>query len=230
MDIRILKQSAKRALEGKWWIAIGALVIYEIINSLVNSSISSNHWIENNVTFSIFSSIGFLITIPLQAGIDWLFLDIYDGKEVSLQQIFDGFKQYGKVLGASILIGLFTVLWSLVFIIPGIIKSISYSQTIYILKENPELGIKEAIEESQRLMDGYKGIYFILLLQFIGWLLVPLIGSIIVITLLLSGLSIFITLILGILSLIGLIASIFYLLPYYSTIFSGFYRELPNKR
>ena len=54
-------------------------------------------------------------------------------------------------------------------IIPGIIKGIAYSQAMYILAENPEIGGREAISKSQEMMRGHKMEYFILLLSFIGW-------------------------------------------------------------
>ena len=64
---------------------------------------------------------------------------------------------------------LFTVLWSLLFIIPGIVKGLSYAMTPFILEEHPEMTASEAIKASMRLMDGHKMDLFILGLTFIGW-------------------------------------------------------------
>jgi uncharacterized membrane protein len=59
-------------------------------------------------------------------------------------------------------------------IIPGIIKGISYSQTSFILKDNPELSYNAAIERSMAMMEGYKMQYFLLQLSFIGWILLSM--------------------------------------------------------
>ncbi len=61
------------------------------------------------------------------------------------------------------------ILWSFLFVIPGIIKGISYSQAFYLLKDHPEYTIFEALAESRRRMHGYKWRYFMLNLSFIGW-------------------------------------------------------------
>lgn len=52
---------------------------------------------------------------------------------------------------------LFTFLWSLLFVIPGIVKALSYSQTYFIMNEHPEYTGREAIDASRRMMDGHKG-------------------------------------------------------------------------
>ena len=230
MDIKALKQSSKSALKGKWGIAIGALMIYGLVESIVNPTTSTNTMMLDDFVYSTFLGLGMLITIPLQVGVDWLFLDIYDGKEVKLKQIFEGFKCYLKILAISLLMGLFIVLGLVLFLVPGVIIAINYSQAIFILRENPELGIREIMRESRRLMNGYKGRYFALSLQLIGWLLIPATSYVLAMLLLFGGISILSTLILLIITIISSIGGILYIIPYYYTIFAGFYRELPNKR
>ena len=73
-----------------------------------------------------------------------------------------------KVWG-MFLVMLFTFLWSLLFIIPGIVKCFSYSMTPFILEEHPELGANEAIDHSRAMMKGHKFDLFWLILSFIGW-------------------------------------------------------------
>ena len=73
-----------------------------------------------------------------------------------------------KVWG-MFLVMLFTFLWSLLFIIPGIVKCFSYSMTPFILEEYPELGANEAIDHSRAMMKGHKFDLFWLILSFIGW-------------------------------------------------------------
>ena len=73
---------------------------------------------------------------------------------------------------AGILHTLFIALWTILFIIPGIVKSCSYALTYYIKNDRPELSATEAITESRRMMDGFKMKYFMLQLSFIGWIIV----------------------------------------------------------
>ena len=76
-----------------------------------------------------------------------------------------------KLVALSFVINILTSLWSLLFIIPGVIKAISYSQAMMIMLENPNMDIITAIKESQKMMNGHKMEYFILDLSFIPWLL-----------------------------------------------------------
>ncbi|MBE7083467.1 MAG: DUF975 family protein [Clostridiales bacterium] len=73
------------------------------------------------------------------------------------------------VLG--LLITLFTALWSLLFVIPGIVKSYSYSMAYFLKIDHPEYTATQAIDESRRIMNGHKMKLFLLDLSFIGWLI-----------------------------------------------------------
>lgn len=88
-----------------------------------------------------------------------------------INDLFNGFKEFGRSLVLYLLIGLFVLLWSLLFIIPGIIASYRYALAFYILRDNPQMSASEALNESKRLMDGYKMDLFLLGLSFIGWAL-----------------------------------------------------------
>ncbi len=96
-------------------------------------------------------------------------LDISRGESAGISTLFDGFPIFFKVIGASLLMGLFTFLWSLLLFIPGIIKSYSYRQTFYILAENPDMPILDAISMSRQMMRGHKWDLFVLDLSFILW-------------------------------------------------------------
>lgn len=69
----------------------------------------------------------------------------------------------------SLIIAVKVFLWSLLFIIPGIIKMFAYSMAIYIKTENPDMSYSEAIAKSQQMMDGNKWRLFCLYFSFIGW-------------------------------------------------------------
>ena len=86
-----------------------------------------------------------------------------------IETLFACFQQFWRFLLAHLLMNLFTFLWSMLFIIPGIIARYSYTQTIHIMLDNPDISPLEAIAASKQLMRGHKMEYFILELSFLGW-------------------------------------------------------------
>ena len=85
------------------------------------------------------------------------------------ETLFSCFQQFWRFLLAQLLMNLFITLWSLLFVIPGIIAAFAYSQTIYIMLDNPQISPLEAIGASKQLMRGHKFDYFTLQLSFLGW-------------------------------------------------------------
>lgn len=86
-----------------------------------------------------------------------------------LETLFACFQQFWRFFSAILLMGLFTFLWCLLFIIPGIIAAYSYSQTIFIMLDHPEMSAMEAIAASKKMMRGRKAEFFVLELSFFGW-------------------------------------------------------------
>jgi uncharacterized membrane protein len=82
-----------------------------------------------------------------------------------------GFSDAGRVIVLNLLIGVFVMLWSLLFVIPGIMAAYSYRLAPYILLDNPEIGGREAIRRSKALMRGHRWDLFLCDLSFIGWAL-----------------------------------------------------------
>ena len=112
---------------------------------------------------------------PLTMGVIKVITKVYNGEKADLQDVFytlneTGLRTFGKSVEANLLISLFTFLWSLLFVIPGIIKSYSYAMTFYIIDENPDIAVEEAIDESKRIMHGNKWRLFCLDLSYIGWI------------------------------------------------------------
>jgi len=110
-------------------------------------------------------------------------MDLMDGEEGKMNTLFDYFPQWKTMVAAGLLQALYTFLWMLLFIIPGIVAMYRYAMTNYILAENLEMGANEAIDASKKLMDGNKWRMFCLDFSFIGWSilanLVPVIGNIV---------------------------------------------------
>lgn len=90
-------------------------------------------------------------------------------KEYVVENMFSIFSDYPRILGTILLQFVYIFLWSLLLLIPGLIKMYSYAMTYYILHDNPEIGAEEAICRSMKMMDGHKWRLFCLHLSFIGW-------------------------------------------------------------
>ncbi|MBR2034852.1 MAG: DUF975 family protein [Prevotella sp.] len=157
------KNRALANLDKAWAPAAIATLIFYVVTLAITYSIEFGIGSE-------YSLLATLITLPLSYGILVLFLDFARGEKIENSKLFDGYK-YGfqRIFTTGLLLLIYTVLWYLLLIIPGIIKSYSYSMTCYILKDNPELKNNAAIEKSMQMMDGHKMDLFLLHLSFIGW-------------------------------------------------------------
>lgn len=154
------RKKARAALKGKWGMAVAvALIYYAIFGAL--------QVFPHIVTFLA----ALLVVNVIAIGVLFIFLDVSNGKEIDIKNIFEGFKDYGRYILGLLLVFVYTLLWTLLLIIPGIIKSISYSMTPYLMRENPEMEGEEAIRLSMKMMYGHKMDYFLLQLSFIGWAL-----------------------------------------------------------
>lgn len=110
-----------------------------------------------------------LVALPVMYGFAIVMLNVFRGDEVNIGGLFDGFSDFGRIVGTKLLQAIYTFLWTLLLVVPGIVKSYSYAMTDYILKDYPELSNNAAIEKSMAMMDGYKMKLFLLDLSFIGW-------------------------------------------------------------
>ncbi len=117
---------------------------------------------------SIASSI---VTYALSAGLTSYYLKTIRHEEAGLEALFSYMKSWLKVFCLFFMIGLFTFLWSLLFIIPGIIATYRYSMAIYIFVDDPDKGILQCISESKEMMVGHKWELFVLQISFILWIL-----------------------------------------------------------
>ena len=96
-------------------------------------------------------------------------MNVVNGNHPKAEDSFCGFDDFWSAFKVTFLVGLFTFLWSLLFVIPGIIKSFSYSMSTYILAENKGKPALECINESKAMTNGHKMDLFVLGLSIIGW-------------------------------------------------------------
>ena len=113
----------------------------------------------------------FVIGGTVQLGYAKYLLNQYNKASFDIKDLFSQFHRFTQGFLQNFLRGLYVFLWSLLFVIPGIVKSYSYAMTPFIMAENPDMTANEAITASRELMDGHKGELFILDLTFFGWML-----------------------------------------------------------
>ena len=119
-----------------------------------------------------FAGIGTLLLFSFFAyGYACVFLPIIRGKKENVEPpaFIGGTEQIGGLIVLSLMTNLFVILWSLLFFIPGIVKSYAYAMAPYIKYDHPEYGWKRCLDESRSMMRGYKWKLFCLDLSFIGW-------------------------------------------------------------
>ena len=121
------------------------------------------------INLNIFALAQLIIGGVLQLGYAGILLKQHDGKDFAFSDLFSQFERFGQGFAQKFLRGLYSFLWGLLLIIPGIIKSLSYAMTPYIMADHPNLTANQAIDRSKDLMEGHKWELFMLHLTFIGW-------------------------------------------------------------
>lgn len=117
------------------------------------------------------AGISFLIGGTVRLGHAQYLLDQHDMKNPGVGVLFSHFHQYGNGFCLALLTGIYTFLWTLLFIIPGIIATYRYAMAPFIQAEHPEYSASESIAASKKMMSGHKWELFCLDLSFIGWAL-----------------------------------------------------------
>lgn len=202
------KNEALSALRGNWANALVATIIFIALALFFSSNDAINSYYQRVVInpfigYSL-SFVSLFVLLPLAVGYSnsmRVLLETGDNR-LTNNSFSLGFGNWLHVVWGMILSTIYIFLWTLLLIIPGIIKSYSYALTPYILVEHPEMSANEAIEESMRLMDGHKFDLFYLQLSFIGW---------------------------AILSILSLGLGFFWLIPYQMTAQAAFYRDIKNE-
>ena len=187
MSRKELKAAAKQLMGQNYWPLLGAILVAGEILAAASYA----------------GAIGAVFVAPVSMGLLCYIVSMAQGQRAAFSTLFsEGFRgeYYLRRVGGIAWMYLFSFLWSLLFFIPGIVKSYSYALTPYLLATHPEIGAKQALKVSMKLMNGKKGELFVLDLSFLGWIL-------------LSGLTC------GVLS-------IFYVSPYQTTTKTLWMRQL----
>ena len=126
----IFKDKALKALSGKWKPSV---IVSLVTMLIIGGSIAFQH-VSVLLYYAVFWLFGSIVSI----GCAYVFLDLYrDKKEPRVADLFTPFRQYGRIVTCYIQVLMFTILWSLLLFVPGIIKGLSYSMSYFILKDRP---------------------------------------------------------------------------------------------
>ena len=122
----------------------------------------------------VLAVVGIVISGPFIYSLHFISKKVYHAREVKIDNLFDGFKVFTKTLVIYLLNTIFVTLWSLLFIIPGIIKYYAYSMAYYVSIDNPDMTADECITESRKIMDGNKMRLFCLQMSYLGWIILSI--------------------------------------------------------
>ncbi len=175
----LIRKIARDALRNHWKEMFIGIFIYTILTGYVSAILNLifpnyqdielyGQYITINKAFvgDIYQTV---LTGAFMYGLALFMLTFFRTKRVDNKLLFEGFSMLGKTILLQIVVTVFIFLWTLLFIIPGIIAAFRYSMAFYILADHPEYTVMQCINESKARMRGNCGKYFTMLLSFIGW-------------------------------------------------------------
>ena len=216
MYARDYRRIARDRLAGHWWLSVAVALVASLLGGAIGGSSLISFRISTDmleklpqeilpIVMAIFSFSGtlgiaqFLLGGAMSLGNARYLLDQDDGLTLQFKTLFSKFDQFGAAFLMKLLTGIYTFLWMLLFIIPGMIASLSYAMAPFIMAENPDMKANAAIRRSKELMDGHKWELFCLDFSFIGW---------------------------GFLCILTLGIGMLFLAPYKAAAYAAFYRRI----
>jgi uncharacterized membrane protein len=163
MENSDLMALARAHLRGNWDVMAGSFLIYLVITGIL-STVPVLGWFA-----------GILVAGPLLVGLHILALSTVRDREVTLGQLFGGFRYFTLSMFAYLLMLLFIFLWSLLFIIPGLLAMLSYAMTFFILADDHTIEPREAIRRSKEIMTGNRWKLSCLVGRFTGWIVLGIV-------------------------------------------------------
>ena len=178
-DVRAM---ARNVMRRKWFMSALALLIYTFLSSNLPNMLGAMiptfrrtiylNFVDRYYEYSTFPGLySFVIEAAFTLGLAMFVLNFIRAGKVSLELLFSGFEKFIKAFLINLIMSIIIFVGLVLFIIPGIIFGLMYSQAYYILADNPELGAIECLRRSRIMMIDNKGYLFGLRLSFIGWAL-----------------------------------------------------------
>lgn len=205
-----LTADARGALQGNWGVAVAFCFLYMFMLQLCQMPFqlvqffdilfpkySMNFW--GLAVIPVLVLIIYALVGVFQLGQCRFFLDLIRGDKLEIGRLFYGFKYFRRAAATYMLMMLYIMLWYCLLIIPGIVATLSYAMTFYVLADHPEMTAREVLSRSKRIMAGNRLKLCWLSLRFIGW---------------------------GVLALMTCYIGMLWLMPYISTSFAAFYEDV----
>jgi len=205
---RELMAMARLSLAGSWGTVIAAYLIYFAISTALSLLPFVGEFVD------------WIISGPFEVGVMIVILNVARSKHAAASQVFSGFETFATAMVAYILMGVITLIGFILFIVPGVIASLAFAMTYFVIADRPLIGPWQAIKESVAIMRDCKMKLLLLQLRFLGWGLLCTVPALI-------GYAVFVSegvaygLVL-LLSLLGLL----WLLPYMAMATAKFYEDV----
>ena len=187
-NAKSFRAAARNSLKGYWGWALLVCLVGAILGGTNTPSVftytfnrpeyySSDVWNAVNYAFHsatfglmmVWCIAALIVGSVVELGVCAFHTRLNLGQRPPFSSLFERFDIFLKALGLRLFMMLFVILWSLLFVVPGIIAVYRYSMAPYLMAEYPDMGIREAVNRSKELMDGNKGRLFCLDFSFIGW-------------------------------------------------------------
>lgn len=190
MKARDYRARAREVLSGNWFVSALVVLVARLLGGAFSPgstgvlNIDMNDLNDLNIQLSptlvtilnafIISSaviglIHFIIGGTIKLGHCRYLLDQHDGVKPNIRTLFSQFHQFSNGFCLQLLTGIFTFLWALLFVIPGILAAFNYAMAPFIQAEHPEYGARECIRRSKEMMRGHRWQLFCMEISFIGW-------------------------------------------------------------
>ena len=191
MDRLYLMREARSILQPYWLISVGVCLVYAIVLGVPPELNTYGEWLS------------LLLAGPLNLGLCMYFLKISNSESPGIENIINGFQPLLQVLLLYFVSSLLIVLGLLLFILPGIVLSMGFSMSYYIMAEQQDITFVEALQKSWDLTQDHKMDLFLLNIRFIPWYL---------------------------LGLLSLVVGVFVVIPWHQTTLALVYKELKAKK
>lgn len=190
-----IRTAARVSLNGRWKQAVMLTFVFSLVCRGINlpfsviSELCATHMTEFTNTLVaglavdwsdfwmpwLFLICAMVVTLALLLPMHWSFAVAFlrNGRGAedpfNIKGLFAGYKDFIRISFTGLLALVYIWLWSLLLVVPGIIKALSYAMTPYVLADNPDLKNNKAIERSMAMMEGHKMDLFMMTLVFVGW-------------------------------------------------------------
>ena len=170
MDRKAIKAEAKEKIKGNLWTIWKPILVLALISGVLGGIIGAITKDPESAAASTLSLVAELALMPISVGLVAYMLKFTRGQKPELNEIFGFYKNFFPILAVTLLVGFFTGLATIAFIIPGIIVALMLSMSLYLMADG-ETDIFGVLKKSKDMMNGHKWEFFVFQLSFIGWIL-----------------------------------------------------------